>query len=128
MTEAVALEAEGRHWIDTYGGQQLIDYECKAETELRAAEDVLSGIKSARLTAVQTIINKVYDSIGFNEIRDEELRHLLTIISKEYDLTDYFNTGANIIMVNEIVTTTSGEYRKKNRHRLVIIQTLFNMT
>ena len=71
----------------------MIDYECKAETELRAAEDVLSGIKSARLTAVQTIINKVYDSIGFNEIRDEELRHLLTIISKEYDLTDYFNTG-----------------------------------
>lgn len=73
----------------------------------------MSGIKSARLTAVQTIINKVYDSIGFNEIRDEELRHLLTIISKEYDLTDYFNTGANIIMVNGIVTTTSGEYRKK---------------
>ena len=75
--EAVALEAAGRHWIDTYGGQQLIDFECKAETELRTAEDVLSGVKSARLTAVQTIINKVYDSIGFNEIKDEELRHLV---------------------------------------------------
>lgn len=37
---------------------------------------------------------------------------MLTIISKEYDLTDYFNTGANVIMVNETVTTTSGEYRK----------------
>lgn len=75
--EAAALEAEGRHWIDTYGGQQLIDFECRAETELRTAEAVLSGIKSARLTAVQTIINKVYDSIGFNEIKDEELRHLV---------------------------------------------------
>ena len=75
--EAAALEAEGRHWIDTYGGQQMIDFESKAETELRTAEDVLSGIRSARLTAVQTIINKVYDSIGFNEIKDEELRHLV---------------------------------------------------
>lgn len=75
--EAAALEAEGRHWIDTYGGQQLIDFESKAETELRTVEDVLSGIKSARLTAVQTIINKVYGSIGFNEIKDEELRHLV---------------------------------------------------
>ena len=75
--EAVALESEGRHWIKTYGGQQLIDFEHKAETELRAAEDVLSGIKSARLTAVQTIISKVYDSIGFNGIEDEELRHLV---------------------------------------------------
>ena len=75
--EAAALEAEGRHWIATYGGQQLIDFEGKAETELRTTEDVLSGIKSARLTAAQTIISKVYDSIGFNEIKDEELRHLV---------------------------------------------------
>ena len=37
--EAAALEAEGRHWIDTYGDQQLIDFESKAETELRTAEE-----------------------------------------------------------------------------------------
>jgi hypothetical protein len=79
--EAAALEAEGRHWIATYGGQQLIDFEGKAETELRTTEDVLSGIKSARLTAAQTIISKVYDSIGFNEIKDEELRHLVVGVS-----------------------------------------------
>ena len=65
--EAVSLEAKGRHWIATYGGQQLIDFEGKADNELRKAEEVLSSIKSARLTAAQTIINKVYDSIGFNE-------------------------------------------------------------
>ena len=75
--EAEALESEGRHWIATYGGQKVIDFENKAAVELRAAEDILSRITSARLTAAQTIINKVYDIIGFNAIRDEELRHLV---------------------------------------------------
>lgn len=75
--EASVLEAEGRHWIATYGGQQLNDFECRVETEVRIAEDFLSSIKSARLTAAQTIIGKVYDSIGFNAIEDEELRHLV---------------------------------------------------
>ena len=75
--EAAALEAEGRHWIATYGGQQLIDFEGRADKELRTAEDILSSITSTRLSAAQTIIGKVYDSIGFNEIEDEELRHLV---------------------------------------------------
>jgi transposase len=75
--EATALEAEGRHWIATYGGQQLIDFEGRADKELRTAEDVLSSITSTRLSAAQTIIGKVYDSIGFDEIEDEELRYLV---------------------------------------------------
>ena len=75
--EVSVLEAEGRHWIATYGGQQLIDFDCRAETEVRTAEDFLSSIKSARLIAAQAIIGKVYDSIGFNAIEDEELRHLV---------------------------------------------------
>ena len=75
--EAALLEARGRHWIATYGGQQLIDFDGKADKELRTAENVLSNIKSARLTAAQTIISKVYDRIGFNAIADEELRHLV---------------------------------------------------
>ena len=75
--EAAFLEAEGRHWIATYGGQQLIDFEGRADKELKTAEDVLSNITSTRLSAAQTIIGKVYDSIGFNDIEDEELRHLV---------------------------------------------------
>ena len=75
--EAALLEARGRHWIATYGGQRLIDFDGKADKELRTAENVLSNIKSARLTAAQTIISKVYDRIGFNAIADEELRHLV---------------------------------------------------
>lgn len=75
--EAEDLEAEGRHWIATYGGQQLIDFGDKAGAELRNAEEVLSSIRSARLAAAQRIISKVYDSIGFCAIEDEELRHLV---------------------------------------------------
>ncbi len=75
--EALSLEAAGRHWIATYGGQQLIDFEGRADKELRTAEDILSNITSTRLSAAQTIIGKVYDSIGFNEIEDAELRHLV---------------------------------------------------
>ena len=33
--EALSLEAAGRHWIATYGGQQLIDFEGRADKELR---------------------------------------------------------------------------------------------
>ncbi len=46
--EAKAPEAEGRHWVETYGGQQLIDFDGKAAAESRTAEVVLSGIRSAR--------------------------------------------------------------------------------
>ena len=75
--EAALLEAKGRHWIATYGGQQLIDFDGKADKELLTTEKVLTNIKSARLTAAQAIIGKVYDRIGFNAIADEELRHLV---------------------------------------------------
>lgn len=76
--EAAAMEADGRHWIATYGGQRLIDFDGEADTERLTMEALLSNIRSARLTAAQTIIGKVYDSIGFNAIADEELRHLVT--------------------------------------------------
>ena len=75
--EAAALEAEGRHWISTYGGQLEIDFEDGLVSECRTTEDVLSNIRTARLTASRTIIGKVYDRIGFNRIEDEELRHLV---------------------------------------------------
>ena len=77
-SEAARLEAEGRRWIDSYGGQQSIDFDGVAEKEARATEQVISNITSTRLCAPQTIIGKVYDRIGFNAVGDEELRHLVT--------------------------------------------------
>lgn len=63
------------------GGQQTIDFDCtderKKEIEAASTEDVLSNILQTCLRCPQTIINKVYDKIGFDAIQDEELRHLV---------------------------------------------------
>lgn len=79
--EIAALVAEGKDWIAHYGGQQTIDFECtdehRKETEAASTEDILSNIVQTSLRCPQTIINKVYDRIGFNAIQDEELRHLV---------------------------------------------------
>ena len=40
-------------------------------------EHILSNIIGTSLKSPQTIINKVYDKIGFNAIQDEEFRHLV---------------------------------------------------
>ena len=77
-SEAARLETEGRRWIDSYGGLQSIDFDGRAEKEACATEQVISNITSTRLCAPQTIIGKVYARIGFNAVKDEELRHLVT--------------------------------------------------
>ena len=69
--EIRALVLEGKSWIAHYGGQQTILFP-KEETE-----HILSNIIGTSLKSPQTIINKVYDKIGFNAIQDEELRHLV---------------------------------------------------
>ena len=40
-------------------------------------EHIVSNIIGTSLKSPQTIINKVYDRIGFNAVQDEELRHLV---------------------------------------------------
>lgn len=75
------LVVRGKDWISHYDGQQIIDFECtgerKKENEVSITDEVLSNIIQTSLRSPQTIINKVYDSIGFNAIKDEELRHLV---------------------------------------------------
>ena len=76
------LVKEGQEWISHYGGQQTIAFPDEAEERLRREEDamtehVVSNIVRTSLKAPQTIINKVYDRIGFDSVPDEELRHLV---------------------------------------------------
>lgn len=40
-------------------------------------EQIVSNIVGTSLKSPQTIINKVYNRIGFNAVQDEELRHLV---------------------------------------------------
>ena len=73
---------EGKSWITHYGGQQTILFSNEETEQLKQEEEamtehILSNIIGTSLKSPQTIINKVYDKIGFNAIQDEELRHLV---------------------------------------------------
>ena len=69
--EADALCLEANKWIRTYGGQQEINFtepDIK-QNEEEETERVLSNIDSLLLNGHQIILNQVYDSIGFNQIK-----------------------------------------------------------
>ena len=84
--EIQRMYTEGCEWISQYGGQQLIDFDeqwrkeqAEAEATAQAIADfkeTLSHVERTTLDAPQTILNRVYDRIGFNAIEDDILRHL----------------------------------------------------
>lgn len=77
--EITSFCAKGKQWIDDHKGQQTIDFDdfTKKEQEFKAAEAMLNNIDSILLNGAKLIIDKVYDSIGFNQIEDEVLRQLV---------------------------------------------------
>ena len=77
--EADVLSMRAREWISAYGGQQVLDFGRNdvQERELKDAERAFANIDSVFMNAPQMILNPIYDSIGFNRIPDEVLRHLV---------------------------------------------------
>ena len=77
--EADLLMAEASEWIRTAHGQRVLDFAGSSvrQAERLEVERVLGNISSVVLNGPQLILNQVYDSIGFNRIRDEVLRHLV---------------------------------------------------
>lgn len=80
-SEILGLISRGYEWIAHYGGQQTIDFEMKddylKEEEAAITEHVLSRIVKTSLHCPRIIIDKVYDRIGFNAIKDDTLRKLV---------------------------------------------------
>lgn len=76
-TEADALHAEAQCWIDSYGGQQRIDFDDNLGREREETERVVSNMDSLLLNGTQLLLGRIYDSIGFGTIGDEILRHLV---------------------------------------------------
>lgn len=74
--EIVELERQGRLWIDEYTGQQTFDFD-ESERVLQNVDDTILHIESTLHNTPQVILNHIYDSIGFNAIDDEILRHLV---------------------------------------------------
>ena len=77
--EVDALCLEAKQWIRRYAGQQELDF---VEASVKQSEEeevnrVLSNIDTLLINGHQLILNQVYDSIGFNQIPDPILRHLV---------------------------------------------------
>ena len=77
--EADVLYAKASDWIRTAHGQKEIDFDGDAvmHSERIEVERVLSNISSVILNGPQMILDQIYDSIGFNRIKDDVLRHLV---------------------------------------------------
>lgn len=70
---------EGREWIKSHLGIRELDFEGheRKDREREAAEQMLSNVDSILLNGAKLILDKVYDSVGFNQVGDEILRHLV---------------------------------------------------
>lgn len=72
----MALEMEARRWINDYTGQVALDFD-ESEKALMSAKETISRIERTLQNTPQVILNHIYDSIGFNAIEDDILRHLV---------------------------------------------------
>ena len=75
--EIEQLCGKASDWIKSFGGQQELDFEDKKDRELEDTERFISNIDNVLINGTQLLLEKVYDSIGFNQIPDEILRHLV---------------------------------------------------
>lgn len=75
--EADALYTQAREWIRRYAGQQTIDFGGVAVTSENEVDMLVSRIDGVSINGTQLLLNRIYDSVGFNRIKDDVLRHLV---------------------------------------------------
>ena len=64
-------------WIRSFGGQQEFDFDDHRGKEIEDTKRLLNNIDNILINGTQLLLGQVYDSIGFNCIPDEILRHLV---------------------------------------------------
>ena len=73
------LFQQGKQWISSYSGEQDIFEQATREIEEKqVTEYLLSNIEKILINGTQLILDKVYKIIGFDNIDDDILKHLLT--------------------------------------------------
>lgn len=73
ISEVEKLVEEGKNWIRKHKGLQEIDF-----TDYRRHTDyVLDGIESLTLQGTELLLGRLFDEIGFNQIKDELFRQLV---------------------------------------------------
>ena len=64
-------------WIRSFGGQQEFDFDDNRGKELEETVRVVNNMDAVLINGTQLLLNQIYDSIGFNRIPDDILRHLV---------------------------------------------------
>lgn len=75
--EADALCRQAREWIRQYGGQKSIDFDGNRFACASDVDMLVSRIEGVSINGTLLLLGQVYDHIGFNQIPDEVLRHLV---------------------------------------------------
>lgn len=75
--ELEVLCIKASDWIKSYKGQQELDFEDKKGKELEETNRVVENMDAVLINGTQLLLNQIYDNIGFNQIPDEILRHLV---------------------------------------------------
>nr|WP_290092952.1 IS1634 family transposase [uncultured Bacteroides sp.] len=78
-SEIERLCLQGQKWIKSHLGIMEIDFDeaDQKELERKNAEAVLDNIDGILLNGAKLILDKVFDSVGFNRVGDDVLRHLV---------------------------------------------------
>lgn len=76
-SELDKLYASACKWLRTHDGQQELDFENVMGREEEEIRRVIDNIDSVLINGTQLLLNRIYDSIGFNAIPDRILRHLV---------------------------------------------------
>ena len=75
--EAAELSLKANLWLRTHGGQRELDFDDRRGKKLEETTRVVENMDSVLINGTQLLLNQVYDSIGFNRIPDDILRHLV---------------------------------------------------
>ena len=72
------LFKQGKRWISTHlGDQDLFEQAAKEADEKQVANFLLTKVENILLNGTQLILDKVFKSIGFDQLNDPILNHLV---------------------------------------------------
>lgn len=71
--EVECLFGKGLQWIREYQGQFEIDF----QDEKQLFSKFISGIQQVTVIGTDLLLGKIFDQIGFNQVKDELFRHLV---------------------------------------------------
>lgn len=78
--EVKSLFEKGKRWVSNYKGEQdIFELATKQKEESHVLDYLLSNVENILLNGAQILVDKVYKSVGFDQIDDEILKQLVTV-------------------------------------------------